>query len=40
MEGESIAQKIIEKGDMSDAMEVEKLQETIRGKEGFRSTDL
>jgi len=35
MEGERIAQMIIEKIDMSDAMEVDKLDDTIRGKEGF-----
>jgi len=40
MEGERIAQMIIEKIDMSDAMEVDKLDDTIRGEEGFGSTDL
>jgi len=40
MEGERIAQMIIEKIDMLDAMEVDKLEDTIRGKEGFGSTDL
>jgi len=39
MEGERIAQMISEKIDMSDAMEVDKLEDTIRGEEGFRSTD-
>jgi len=40
MEGESIAQMIFEKIHMSDAMEVDKLDDTIRGEEGFGSTDL
>ena len=40
MEGERIARMIIKKIDMSDAMEVDKLEDTIRGKEGFGSTDL
>jgi len=39
-EGERITQMIIEKIDMSDAMEVDELEDTIRGKEGFGSTDL
>jgi len=40
MEGERIAQMIIEKIHVSDAMEVDKLEDTIRGEMGFRSTDL
>jgi len=40
MEGERIAQMIIEKIDMSDAMEVDELEDTIRGDGGFGSTDL
>jgi len=40
MEGERIAQKIIEKTDMSDAVERDKMYDTIRGKMGFGRTDL
>ena len=40
LEGEKIAQMIIEKIDMSEPMEVDELEDTIRGKGGFGSTDL
>ena len=40
MEGERIAQMIIERIDMSDAMEVDELEDTSRGETGFGSTDL
>jgi len=40
MEGERIAQKIIEKTDMSDAVERDKMYDTIREKMGFGRTDL
>jgi len=40
MERERIAQIIIEKINISDAMEVDKLDDTIREKEGFGSTNL
>ena len=40
MEGERIAQMIIEKIDMSDAMEVDKLGDIIQDKEGVGSTNL
>ena len=40
MEGERIAQMIIEKIDMPDAMEVDERDDTIRGEEGFGSTHL
>ena len=40
MEGERIAQMIVEKIDMSDAMEVDELENTVRGEKGFGSTDL
>ena len=38
--GDRIAQKIIEKIDMSEVMEVDKLGITDRGTKGFGSTDL
>jgi len=40
MEGESIAQIIIEKIDMSDTMEADKLDDTIQGEKGFGWMDL
>jgi len=40
MKGERIAQMIIANVDMSDAMEVDKLEDTIPGEGGFGSTDL
>jgi len=40
MQGERIDQMIIERIDMSDAMEVDELEDTIRGEEGLGSTDL
>jgi len=40
MEGERIAQMIIEKIDMSNAMEVDNLDDTLQGEKGFESTDV
>jgi len=40
MEGERIAQMIIVKIDLSDAIEVEKLDDTIRGEKALGSTNL
>jgi len=40
MEGEGIAQMIIEKIDISDAMEADELEDRIRGEAAFGSTDL